>query len=46
MENCINYNCCPETQLSVGQSQTIVKKIQKWFTSIRMEGAENMSKIK
>ncbi|WP_165357303.1 hypothetical protein [Flagellimonas olearia] len=46
MENCINYNCCPETQFSVGLSQTIVKRIQKWLTSIRVEGAENMSKIK
>ncbi|WP_170284020.1 hypothetical protein [Flagellimonas olearia] len=46
MENCINYNCCAETQLSVGVSRTIVKRIQKWLTSIRVEGAENMSKIK
>ena len=46
MENCINYHCCPETHISMGASQTIVKRIQKWLTSLRVEGAENMSKIK
>lgn len=46
MENCINYNCCPETQVSMGTSQMIAKRIRKWFTSIRVEGAEHMSKIK